>query len=175
MSRSTRRVLLLAFAMTALVATPRAFAFDLGGYRTKLAAVKADIATKQLADPKTTIAQLDDLTAMGAAAAREYGAKQAKFAKLMAALVADIPAMKSYSDTEMEAKWGEQGTGGDTVGVPIKSLGQFDDTRANMELVLAPATANIYVSKWTTAKKARWLEQARDELAELETHIQKIH
>jgi hypothetical protein len=93
----------------------------------------------------------------------------------MDAVIADAPAMRGYSDAELEGKWGEQGNGGDTLGVPLKSLGQFDETRAAMELIIGPSHAYIFVNKWITAQKARWLEQARDELAELTEHLKQVH
>jgi hypothetical protein len=82
--------------------------------------------------------------------------------------------MKLYTDAEIEAKWGEQGTGGDASGIPLKSLGQFDETRAAMELIVSPAHAYIFVKKWETAQKARWLDQTRDEMNELDEHLKQV-
>jgi hypothetical protein len=163
--------LVLALAMAAVPA----WAFDAAAYRSRVEAIKAEVETKTLADPKATLARLDELIAAGGVAVREYGARQPKFAKLMEAVIADAAAMKGYSDSEIEGKWGEQGSGGDAAGVPLKSLGQFDETRAAMEMIVGPAHAYIFVNKWVTARKARWLEQARDELVELVEHLKQVH
>ena len=42
------------------------------------------------------------------------------------------------------------------------------------ELIIAPAHAYLFVKKWETAQKARWLEQARDELTELTEHLKQV-
>jgi hypothetical protein len=163
-----------ALALSMGLGSANAWAFDLGGFKTKLETTKTEVATKTLADSKATLGRLDDMIKIGVDGAKEYGSRDPKFAKLMAAVIADADAMKGFSDAEIEAKWGEQGTGGDAVGIPLKSLGQFDDTRAAMELIIAPAHAYIFVKKWETAQKARWLEQARDELNELSEHLKQV-
>jgi hypothetical protein len=150
-----------------------AWAFDKAGFTARLEATKAEVATKTLADSKATLARLDDMIHIGETAAKEYGNREPKFAKLMAAVISDAEAMKGFTDAEIEGKWGEQGSGGDALGVPLKSLGQFDETRAAMETIISPAHAYIFVKKWETAQKARWLDQARDEMNELSEHLKQ--
>ena len=45
---------------------------------------------------------------------------------------------------------------------------------AAVELIVSPAHAYIYVKKWESAQKARWLDQARDELNELSEHLKQV-
>ena len=163
----------LLLALTA--GSPRAWAFDVAGFKSRLDATLAEVSAKSLSNSKATLARLDEMVALGIAGAREYAAKQPRFAKLMDALVADAATMKSYTDAEIEDKWGEKGTAGDAVGVPLKSLGQFDATRAAMELIIGPSHAYIFIKKWESAQRARWLEQARDELTELQEHLKEVH
>lgn len=165
----------VAVAVILAASTSGAWAFDMAGFKARLEATKAEIASKSLSDPKATLARLDEMAKLGIVGAREYGAKQQKFAKLMDAVAADAEAMKGFTDPEIEAKWGEQGSGGDAAGVPLKSLGQHDETRAAMELVVGPAHVYILVKKWETAQKARWLDQAKDELNELSDHVTRVH
>ena len=40
--------------------------------------------------------------------------------------------------------------------------------------VVGPAHQYIFVKKWESAKKARWLEQARDEAVELLKHLEAV-
>jgi len=177
MKRSTSARIYLAGALVLAIglgAAP-ARAFDMAGFKTKLETTKAEVATKTLADSKATLGRLDDMIKIGIVGAKEYGDRQPKYAKLMAAVTADAESMKGFTDAEIEAKWGEQGTGGDAVGIPLKSLGQFDETRAAMELIISPAHTYIFVKKWETAQKARWLDQARDELNELGEHLKQTH
>jgi hypothetical protein len=47
--------------------------------------------------------------------------------------------MKAMTDAEIEDKWGEKGTGGDSLGIPLKSLPQFGEERAYLELIVGPA------------------------------------
>ena len=82
--------------------------------------------------------------------------------------------MKGMTDVQIEEKWGETGTGGDAVGIPLKSLPETGEQRAFLELVVGPATQYIFVKKWQSAKRARWLEQARDEAVELLKHLGSI-
>ena len=175
MKTSTLRQILgggtLALAIS--LASTGAMAFDMAGFKTRLDATKAEVAAKTLADSKATLGRLDEMIKIGVAGAKEYSDKQPKFAKLMAAVIADADAMKGYTDAEIESKWGEQGTAGDAVGIPLKSLGQFDETRAAIELIVSPAHTYIFVKKWETAQKPRWLDQARDELTELSEHLKK--
>jgi hypothetical protein len=105
---------------------------------------------------------------------KEYGAKNPKYVKLMDAAAADCQAIKDMSDVQMEEKWGETGWGGDAVGVPLKTLADFGIERAYLELGVGPAHQYIFVKKWETARKARWLEQARDEAVELLKHLNDI-
>ena len=169
-----RRVCLFGAPAALLLRAAPAMAFDGPGYRSRLEALKAEIGTKMLADPSVTLGRLDELIVLGAAGTREYGASHAKFAKLMDTVAAGAAEMKGFSDAEIEAKWGESGSGGDAIGIPLKTLGQWDETRAAMELTVGPAHAYILVKKWVTAQKARWLEQARDELNELTEHLKKL-
>ena len=172
--QKTRICLAGVVALSMGLGSAGAWAFDMSGFKSKLEATKTEVATKTLADSSATLARLDEMMKIGIAGAKEYGDRNPKFAKLMAAVIADADAMKNYSDAEIEGKWGEQGTGGDAVGIPLKSLGQFDDTRGAMELIVSPAHTYIFVKKWETAKKARWLEQARDEMIELSEHLNQV-
>jgi hypothetical protein len=163
----------LLLALTA--GSPAAWAFDVDGFKSRLDATLAEVNTKSLTNSKATLARLDEMVAIGTVGAKEYAAKEPRFAKLMDAVVADAPAMKNYTDAEIEDKWGEKGTGGDAAGVPLKSLGQFDATRAAIELIVGPSHAYIFIKKWESAQRARWLEQARDELTELKEHLKEVH
>jgi hypothetical protein len=163
-----------AFALAMSVSSAGVWAMDMAGFKSRLETTKAEAAAKTLSDSKATLARLDEMIKIGVAGAKEYSDRQPKFAKLMAAVVGDVEAMKGFTDAEIEAKWGEQGTGGDAVGIPLKSLGQFDDTRAAMELIVSPAHAYIFVKKWETAQKSRWLDQAKDELTELGEHLKHV-
>jgi hypothetical protein len=156
------------------VGSSAAWAVDMEGYRSRLSATLAEVNTKSLPNSKATLARLDEMVAIGVVGAKEYAAKQPRFAKLMDAVVADAGPMKNYTDAEIEDKWGENGNAGDAIGVPLKSLGQFDATRAAMELIIGPAHAYIFIKKWESAPRARWLEQARDELSELQEHLKQV-
>jgi hypothetical protein len=152
-----------------------AWAFDRAGYQARLDATRTELVKKTLADSKATLARLDEIIAIGIVAAREYGAKNPKYAKLMEAVIANAPDMKTYSDSQIEDKWGEKGTGGDTAGVPLKSLGDFDPPRNVMELIIGPSAAYIFIKKWETAQRAKWLEQASDELHETAEHLNRLN
>jgi hypothetical protein len=159
----------------ALAAGPSAaWGFDKAGYKVRAEATLAELNSKKLADSKATLARLDEMIAMGIVGMKEYGAKNPKYAKLMDAAAADCQAIKSMTDVQMEEKWGETGSGGDAVGVPLKDLAEFGVERAYLELGLGPAHQYIFVKKWETAKKPRWLEQARDEAVELLKHLNDI-
>jgi hypothetical protein len=148
--------------------------FDRDGFKARAEATLAELNTKQLVDSKATLARLDEMIAIGIVGAKEYGAQHPKYTKLMDTAVADSQAMKRMTDVQLEDKWGEQGTGGDAVGVPLKSLADFGQQRAYLELVVGPAHQYIFVQKWETAKKPRWLEQARNEAVELLKHLEAI-
>ena len=164
-----------ALALALLVSAPSAAsAFDLGGYRARAEATLAELNAKRLADSNATLARLDEMIALGSAGVREYGARHPQYAKLMDAVVADSQAMKGMTDVELEEKWGEAGTGGDAVGVPLKSLPEHGQERDYIELVVGPAQQYILVKQWQSTKKARWLEQARDEAVELLKHLEDM-
>jgi hypothetical protein len=164
----------LAFAGLALTTVRPAWAFDRAAYLARLDATRAELVKKTLADSKTTLARLDELVTIGTVALREYGAKNPKYAKLMEAVIANASDMKTYSDSQLEDLWGEKGNGGDAVGVPLKSLGDFDPTRNVMELIIGPSAAYIHIKKWQTAQRAKWLDQASDELHETAEHLNRI-
>jgi hypothetical protein len=111
---------------------------------------------------------------VGIDGAKEYATRQPKYAKLMEAAIADAPSMKTMTDAEIEDKWGEKGIAGDSLGIPLKSLSQFGEERAYLELIVGPAHTYIFVKKWESTKKTRWLEQAKDELNELLEHTKMV-
>jgi hypothetical protein len=151
-----------------------ACAFDRDGFKARAEANLAEFNTKRLADSKATLTRLDEMIALGIVGVREYGAKHPKYAKLMDAAIADAQAMKGMTDVQIEEKWGEKGTAGDAFGIPLKALPDFGEERAYLELVVGPAHQYIFVKKWESARKARWLEQARDEAVELLKHLQDV-
>jgi hypothetical protein len=164
----------LGFFLILVAGSPDAWAFDRDAYKSRAELTLAELSAKRLADSKATLARLDEMIAIGSVGMKEYGARQPKYAKLMDAAIADSQAMKGMTDVELEEKWGEKGTGGDAVGIPLKSLEDFGVERAYLELVVGPAHQYIFVKKWESAKKARWLEQARDEAVELLKHLESI-
>ena len=168
-------LLTIGLAIAVAIGVSHAWAFDKSGFTSRLETTKAEVATKSLTNSAATLGRLNEMEQLGIVGAREYGDRQPKFAKLMAAVIADADAMKLLTDPEIESKWGEQGTAGDAAGIPLKSLGQYDETRAAMELVIGPAHTYILVKKWETAQKARWLDQAKDELSELSEHLKQVH
>lgn len=151
-----------------------AWAFDREGYKSRAEATLAELNAKRLKDPNATLARLDEMIALGIVGMKEYGAKHPKYAKLMDAAVADSEAMKTMTDVQIEEKWGENGTAGDAVGVPLKSLEEFGVERAYLELVVSPAHQYLFVKKWISAQRARWLDQARDEDVELLKHLASV-
>jgi len=151
-----------------------AWAFDRAGYKARAEATLAELNTKRLADSKATLARLDEMMALGIVGMKEYGIAHPKYARLMEVAIADSQAMKGMTDAELEEKWGEQGYGGDAVGIPLKSLPDLGEERAYLELVVGPAQQYIFVKKWESTKKARWLEPARDEAVELLRHLESI-
>jgi hypothetical protein len=167
------RVLALALVLLAGAAVP-AMAFDAAGYRARLEATQAEVASKTLANPDATLARLDEMVAIGIAAAKEYAAKEPKYAKLMDAVIANASDMKTYSDSQLEDMWGEKGTAGDAVGVPLSSLGDDAPPRNVMELIIGPSTVAIFVQKWQAGQRAKWLNQAADELKELSEHLEAV-
>jgi hypothetical protein len=152
----------------------RAWAFDRDGYKARAEATLAELNTKRLANSKATLARLDEMIALGIVGMKEYGVKNPKYAKLMDAAAADCQSIKDMTDVQMEEKWGETGWGGDAVGIPLKTLADFGVERAYLELGVGPAHQYIFVKKWETAQKARWLESARDEAVELLKHLNDI-
>jgi hypothetical protein len=158
-----------------LIGSSAAWAFDRAGYQERAETTLAELNAKRLADSKATLARLDEMIVMGIVGMREYAASRPKYAKLMEAAIADVPAMKEMTDVQLEKKWGENGTAGDAVGVPLKSLADFGEERAYLELAVGPAHQYIFIKKWESAKKARWLEQARDEAVELLKHLESLN
>ncbi len=165
---------LCACAAIAFAAT-QAWAFDAAGYRAKLDAVAASVQAKSLGDGSAALQQLDDMVVLGKAGAQEYAAREPKFARLMAAAVAAADGMHGMTDQEIEDSWGESGSAGDAAGVPLKSLGQFDATRAYLELMVGPSHAYIFLKKWQTTHKQILLNKATDELAELAEHLKSVN
>ena len=164
----------LALLLVLGAAPSAAWAFDRAGFKARAEATLAELNSKRLADSRATLARLDEMLALGIVGLKEYGASHPKYAKLMDAAIADSQAMKRMTDVEIEEKWGENGTAGDALGIPLKSLADFGEERAYLELVVGPAHQYIFVKKWESTKKARWLEQARDEAVELLKHLEAI-
>jgi hypothetical protein len=156
--------------LLATAGTSTSWAFDIGSYKARADTTLAELDPRNLPDSKATLARLDEMIAIGIVGMKEYSEREPRYAKLMEAAIADSQAMKIMTDAELEEKWGENRYGGDAVGVPLKSLNEFGTPRAYLELIVAPAEQYIYIRKWQSAKKARWLEQARNEAVELSKH-----
>lgn len=167
------RTLLLA-AVLAGVGAAQASAFDLAGYRARLDATLAEVKGKPPADAGAWLARLDEMIAIGKAGAQEYAARAPQFAKLMTLAIDDATAMRTLTDGEIEDKWGESGSAGDAVGIPLKTLGQFDETRAHLELIVGPSHTYIYLKKWQATHKRAQLDKAADELGELSEHLNQV-
>jgi hypothetical protein len=163
-------ILLLAFSAGLFSAS----AFDLNGFKARAETTLADLNAKRLEDSNPTLARLNEMLAIGVVGMREYGVNHPKYAKLMEAAIADVQAMKQMTDVQIEEKWGEMGNGGDAAGVPLKSLGENSEQRAYLELVVGPATQYIFIKKWQSTKRVKWLEKARDEAVELLKHLETI-
>ncbi len=168
------RALLVAAALLGASAAP-AWAFDVAGYRSRLDTVLGQAKAKAMPDAKAAMAQLDEMVALGKAGAQEYAVRQPKFAKLMDAAIAASGTMKDLTDAEIEDKWGENGNAGDAAGVPLQSLGQFDETRGYLELMVGPSHAYIFLKKYASTHKSSWLDKAADELTELGEHLKVVH
>jgi len=169
-----RPTVTVGFALLMLFAATPARAFNIEVYRAQAEKTLAELNAKRLLDPDATLARLDEMMAMGIDGVKEYAAEQPKYARLMNAAVADAPTMRQMTDVQLEDKWGEKGSAGDAVGVPLKTLGDMGVQRAYLELVIGPAHQYIFVKKYQATKKTRWLEQARDEAVELIKHLQSI-
>ena len=120
------------------------------------------------------LTRLDEMMAIGVVAIKEFAAHDPKYAKLMDAAIADAQAMRGMTDAQLEEKWGEKGYGGDAVGMPLKSLEDSGAARGYLELLVAPAEQYIYIARWKSTKKARLLEDARDEAVELVKHLESF-
>jgi len=169
--RPAKAALMFGSLVVLCLGSTQAWAFDKAGVTARADATLVELETKRLPDSAATLARLDEMIVLGSVGVKEFAAKQPQFAKLMDAVVADAPNMKGYTDAEIEDKWGEKGTAGDAVGVPLKSLAQFGPERAYLELIVGPAHAYILNKKWETAQKARWLDQAKDEVTEYKEHL----
>jgi hypothetical protein len=167
------RAALVSVVITA-IAAGHALAFDVAGFRSRLDVTLAECEGKSLSDPKVALARLDEMIAIGKVGAQEYAKRELQFAKLMAAAIADADAMRGMTDAEIEDKWGESGNGGDAAGVPLKSLGQFDATRAALELMVGPAHAYIFLKKFQSTHKTAQLDKAADQLTELTEHLKQV-
>jgi hypothetical protein len=173
-SSCLRLMAVLCVGTAFMLASANAWAFDKAAYVGKLEAVSASVKGKSLGDGKAALTQLEDMIQLGKTGAQDYGAEQPKFAKLMTAAVSDAEAMRKLTDAEIEDSWGENGSAGDAAGVPLRSLGQFDPTRASLELIVGPSHAYIFLKKWQTTHKAQLLDKTADELAELAEHIKAV-
>jgi hypothetical protein len=174
MSRNMSRLLgAVCMAGLALASSP-VFAFDRAGYAARVEATLKEAQSGSIADPKATLARLDELTAIGMTAAKEFGAKSPKWAKLMDQLVADAPSFNKKTGVEINDKWGEEGTVGDAIGIPFKDISQFGEERAYMELVVSPNVSYELVKKWEKTKKASELKELVDENNELTDHLKVI-
>lgn len=151
-----------------------AWAFDLDGYKSRAEATLMELNAKKIPSVSSTLARLDQMITIGITATKEYAARDPKYAKLMDAAIADAQAMKGMTDAQLEEKWGENGTGGDAIGVPLHTLGESSTPRTYLELIVAPAEQYIYINRWQSVKKARLLEQARDEAVELNKRLESL-
>jgi hypothetical protein len=151
-----------------------AWAFDLDGYKSRAEVTLAELNAKKIPNVSSTLARLDQMITIGIAAMKEYAARDPKYAKLMDAAIADAQAMKGMTDAQLEEKWGEKGTGGDAIGVPLHTLGESSAPRTYLELIVGPAEQYIYINRWQSLKKARLLEQARDEAVELNKRLESF-
>jgi hypothetical protein len=149
-------------------------AMDIATYKSLVEETLKELVSGKIADVDATIRRQENLMEIGKAGCTEYAGKEPKFAKLMQSAVAGADAMKSMSPDDLEAAWGDEGSRGDAVGIPLKSLDQFSKARSYLDTVVHPATAYIWLKQYKTKKDKQALERAKGELKEVLEHLKKI-
>jgi hypothetical protein len=109
--------------------------------------------------------------AIGVEACREWAEKSPADAKLMELVIADAPGMTAMKPEKLEDQWGDEGTAGEAVGVPLSSLDQFSEVRNHLDLVVHPARAHDFIESYVQAKDRQALVQSKGELIEVIEHV----
>eukprot|EP01037_Dinobryon_pediforme_P012900 gene12900-13001_t len=164
-----------AIALLALALPPTAsWAMDVATYKSLVDETLKELVSGKITDIDTTLHRQEKLMEIGKTGCAEYAGKEPKYAKLMEAVVADADGMKTMSPDNLEAAWGDEGSRGETFGIPLKSLDQFSKTRSYLDTVVHPATAYIWLQQYKTKKDKQALERAKGELKEVLEHLKKI-
>lgn len=144
MRGSTVRVIFL-FAAAALCLAPvSSQAMDAASYRTLTSETIKELVSGDVKDVPATIARLEKAMELGIAGCKEHAAASPNDAKLMDLVVAQAPAMKAMKAEALEESWGDEGTAGDAISVPLKSIDQFSATRNYVDVVVHPARHRLH-------------------------------
>jgi hypothetical protein len=170
-----KSIAIAAVAVLALALPPSwARAMDVSSYKSLVDETLKELVSGKIADIDATLHRQEKLIEIGKAGCTEFAGIEPKYAKLMALVVASADGMKAMLPDDLEAAWGDEGSGGDTLGVPLKSLDQFSKTRSYIDTVVHPATAFLWLQQYKTKKDKQALERAKGELKEVLEHLKKI-
>ena len=159
----------------ALVSTfGSALAMDFAAYEKVTKETLQVLASAKVDDVAKLIALQDQAMAIGIEGCKEYAIARPEHAALMNLVITSSAGMLGMKADDLEAKWGDEGTAGDAIGVDFKKIGQFDPVRNQLDVVVHPARARAYLTDYSKSKKPQDLEDAKGELIEVLEHLQKL-
>lgn len=154
-----------------LAATVQAKAADLDRYLTLTQMTVKELVSGTLADPRATQDRLKKIMEIGIEACRDRIKANPGEAKLLELVIAEAPKMVTMKPEALEDAWGDEGTAGEAVGVPLSSLDQFSEVRNFLDIVVHPARAHDFIESYVQTKDRQALVQAKGELIEVIEHV----
>jgi hypothetical protein len=151
-----------------------ASAADLAGYSKLVTETLQSFISGKVDNIPALVAKQDAAIEIGIAACTEHAATHPDVAKLLQLVIASVPKMKTMSAEKLEDVWGDEGTGGDEIGMPLSKIGQFGEVRNFLDLIVHPARARAYLTEFQASKSKSAIDEAKAELVEVLEHVKKI-
>lgn len=160
--------------MLSMLAITTAHAMDFKTYNALTNDAIKELVTGKIADVDATLKRYETLMELGAEGVKERAKATPEDAKLMDLVLVSMPAMKQMKPEQLEEAWGDEGSAGDAIGRPLKTIDQFAQTRNYLDSVVHQARAYTFVKQWSTSHDPQALAEAKGELVEVLEHVRKI-
>lgn len=150
-----------------------ATAFEVSRYEALTKETIQELVAGKIANPDATLARLKQAMEIGITGCKEYIAKHPEDAPILSKVIIEAPGMTKMTAEQLEEAWGDDGTAGDSVGRPLKTVDNNGVTRGFMDLVVHPARAYDLVVEFGKSHDVHALEEAKGELVESLEHLKR--
>jgi hypothetical protein len=147
---------------------------DYASYRNLVMQVIGEIDSGSIKDVAMASARQDVMIGLGVNIARDHADIVPDDKKIIELIIAEIDSFKPMTADQIDARWGDTGTAGDSMGRPMRDLPQFSATHSALDVIFHPARVRSYFKDYEKTQAQTDLLDSRGELMEALHHLQVL-